>query len=94
MMTKLKPGVACLYAIVGIATAVSVAGKSPSSTARNGVLGQSRGPNLHSNFKEPVSVGWRAHRTEGLAAARNIAAALRCDVALNRVTIPTCTLLD
>lgn len=92
-MTKLKLGIACLYAVVKTTTAVSLVGKSSSSTAGNGVLGLGRGPNMHSHFKEPVPVE-TAHRTEGLAAARNIAAALRCAPALDCVTVITSVDLD
>ena len=68
--------------MVGVAPAV---GKiNDSSTVDGGALGLSNGPRLHAEFKEPVSAGWRApslsrrHRTEGSAAARIIAAGLRC----------------
>lgn len=88
MMAKLKFAIGCLFVLVGVAPAFAVVRKIiPSSTASNGPLGLSKGPGLHSDFKEPVHLGWRAssprHRTEVSAAARSIAAALRCGIALN-----------
>ena len=81
MMTKLKPTIGYFYAVVGVTRAVAVLGKISSSTAGNGPLCLSEGPRLHSEFKEPVYLGWRAssprHRTEGSRATKNIAAALR-----------------
>lgn len=87
-MAKLKLAIGCLYVVVGVAPAFAVVKNiSPSSTVSNGPLGLSKGPGLHSDFKEPAHLGWRAssprHRTEVSAAARNIAAALRCGMALN-----------
>lgn len=81
-LCMMKLNIVYIYVVAGAAPAVAALGKiSSSSTGGNGALCSSKGAGLHSVFKEPVYLGWRAssprYRTEGSTAARNIAAALR-----------------